>query len=250
MREGSAGAAARSRADWERLGESDPLWAVLMKPDTKNGGWDREEFLATGRAEVAASLDHLRELGSLPLPGRALDFGCGAGRTAIALAATFEEVTGLDVSPGMLRAARSLDTSGRCRFVLSERDDLAGHGDGSFDLVYSSLVLQHLPPDLGWSMLAELARVTAPGGALVVQLTTRPTRSAKGLLFRYAPWPLIRLGQRLVLRYPAPMRMQAFDPRRVRAVLAAAGLEVLDVVEDTTYGGHWVYHRYFAVRPS
>ncbi|NHA67242.1 class I SAM-dependent methyltransferase [Phycicoccus flavus] len=247
---GHRDAAAEARADWALLGERDPLWAVLMRPGTKDGGWDAEEFLATGRAEVAAALDHLRSLGHEPAGDVALDFGCGAGRTAVALAGTFGRVVGLDVSPGMLARARALDPTGRCEFVLSDREDLSRFPDGSFDLVYSSLVLQHLPPALAWPMLAELARVVRPGGALVVQTTTRVLPSFKGLVFRYAPWPLIRFGQRVLLRYPAPMRMHAFPPARVEAVLAGAGLAVRDRVPDPTYGGHWVYDRWFAVRPA
>lgn len=237
------------RRDWERLGDKDPLWAVLVRPGTKNGGWDEQEFLATGRAEVEASLAHLAALGVRPGTHTALDFGSGAGRLSLALAEHFEHVIGVDVSPGMVAKARSLDTTGgRCTFVLNPRDDLSLFDDASVDLTYSSLVIQHLPPEQARTALRELARVTRPGGALVVLLATETLPGAKGLLFKHAPLQLLRLGQRVVLRYPAPMRMHGFSEPEVVDLLEAAGMDVLDRVPDHAQGGHWTYHRYYAVK--
>jgi len=239
----------QARRDWERLGDRDPLWAVLVRPGTKNGRWAAADFLATGRAEVDASLAHLASLGVRLGPGPALDFGCGAGRLTQALAAHVETVIGIDVSAAMLATAAELDvTEGRCRFVRNEDEDLRRFGDGTFDLVYTSLVLQHLPPTQGREMLAELARVTAPGGALVVQVPTALIPSPKALVLRHAPWPVIRFLQRAVLGYPAPMRMHPFTEEEVVGILGRHGVDVLDRVEDTTNGGDWTYHRYFAVK--
>ncbi len=237
------------RRDWERLGARDPLWAVLVRPGTKNGGWDEQAFLATGRAEVDASLARLGELGVTLRTGDALDFGSGAGRLSLALARHFERVVGVDVSPGMVEKARSLDTSGgRCTFVLNPRDDLSLFADDSVDLTYSSLVLQHLPPEQARLALAELARITRPGGALVVLLATETLPGVKGMLFKHAPLRLLRFGQRVVLRYPAPMRMHGVPEAEVVALLESAGMDVLDRVPDESQGGHWTYHRYFAVK--
>ena len=78
----------------------------------------------------------------------------------------------------MLAEARRLDRSGgRCRFVLNTEPDLAFLADGSVDLVYSSLVLQHLPPGYARRYLAEFARVLAPGGAAVFQVVTGRART-------------------------------------------------------------------------
>jgi SAM-dependent methyltransferase len=237
------------RADWTRLGADDPLWAVLIRPGTRHGGWDPAEFLATGRDEVGTALAHLDRLGALPRLTRVLDFGCGAGRATQALAAHATEVVGVDVSATMLEAARRIDrTAARCTFVLNDRPDLSRFTDRSFDLVYSSLVLQHLPPDLARGYLAELARVLRPGGAMAVQVATRPTASVKGLLFRYAPQSVLRFGQCRILGYPAPMRMHAMSADEFTAAVGRYGVRLLDSVEDTTYGGHWIYHRHFAVR--
>jgi len=239
------------RRDWDTLGAEDPLWAVLMKPGTRHGGWDVDDFLATGRAEVDAALQHLATLRPAAPIRRALDFGCGAGRLTQALAVHVAEVVGVDVAASMLDVARRLDRSdGRCTFVLNERDDLGDFADGSFDLVYSSLVLQHLPPEAARRFLTELGRVLRPGGAVVVQVASTPLVNPKGLLFRYAPRRLLRFGQQKLLGYPAPMRMHGLSGDDVAAALRTSGVEVVDVTEDLTYGGHWRYHRYYAIARS
>ena len=43
-------------ADWEQLAELDPMWAILSSPEQRFGGWDDEEFFATGEREVAELL--------------------------------------------------------------------------------------------------------------------------------------------------------------------------------------------------
>jgi ubiquinone/menaquinone biosynthesis C-methylase UbiE len=159
------------RRDWTTLGAEDPLWAVLVQPGKRGGRWDVEEFLATGRADVEETV---RWLGELDLPTRwerALDFGCGVGRLSQALAAHAEEVVAVDIAPPMLDAARRLDRSGgRIRFVLNDAADLSQFPDGHFDLVYSALVLQHLPRPVIDGYLAEFLRVLRPGGIAVVGL--------------------------------------------------------------------------------
>ena len=45
---------------WRRLGADDPLWAVYVAPGTRHGGWDLEDFLETGRAEVLWKPVHAR----------------------------------------------------------------------------------------------------------------------------------------------------------------------------------------------
>ena len=60
------------------LSEADPLWAICVAPDARGGGWDENEFYATGMAEVESTLARARKLGLTASGTRALDFGCGA----------------------------------------------------------------------------------------------------------------------------------------------------------------------------
>jgi SAM-dependent methyltransferase len=237
----------RTRQDWTTLGARDPLWAVLVTPQGRHDAWDREAFLATGRAEVTEVLTRIRDGGWAPGHGSALDFGCGAGRLTQALRDHFDHVVGVDFSVPMLARARELDADRRCDFVHNDRADLSVLADASFDLAYSSLVLQHIPTALARAYLSELLRVVRPGGLVVVQVASRPDTSARGLLTRVMPRPLMRFVQRRLLGYPAPMDMYRLSPADVSAATHAWG-QVVASWDEPMYGGHWVYTRYLLER--
>jgi len=233
------------RADWTRLGAEDPLWAVLVADDKRGGRWDADEFLELGRQDVARSRADLAGLGLPTTWDRVLDFGCGAGRLSQALAAHAAEVVGLDVSAPMLETARRLDRSGgRCSFVLSEDPDLRAFPEGSFDLVYTERVLQHLPRPVLETYLAEFLRVLRPGGVAVLHCTTRPLWTLRGVVWRFAPLSLVRWAQRRLLHYPAPMRMTALPESRVRALVASSGGRLVASIPVHEPETHWEARRY------
>jgi SAM-dependent methyltransferase len=91
-----------------------------------------------------------------------------------ALAAAFDRATGVDVAAPMIALAGRHNTApDRCRFVTNRSAHLGRFASDSFDLVYSRMVLQHMPPRLVRAYIPELFRVLAPGGALVFQLPER-----------------------------------------------------------------------------
>ena len=180
--------------------------------------------------------------------GRALDFGCGAGRLTRPLATRFELAVGVDIAQEMLDlAARDNPVASRCEFVCNTEPDLARFGDGKFDLVYSSWVLQHLPPRLAMAYLAEFARVLRPGGSLIVDVPTRARWTLKGMGYRLLPPSALGFVQKRLLGYPAQMRMHGMPEHRVRAWLAAHDVEVL-AAEPESYHPDWYELRYFARR--
>jgi SAM-dependent methyltransferase len=233
---------------WRTLSRDDPFWAICVDPEARGGGWDVTRFYATGAAEVEATLARARQLRLSASGARALDFGCGAGRLTRPLADRFDLVTGVDIAPEMLDLARRDNpAAGRCEFVLNDRPDLAALADGEFDLVYSSVVLQHLPRALIRAYLAELARVLRPGGSLIVQLPTRPRWTPRGVAYRCLPPAVLGVVQRRLLGYPAPMRMHGMGERRVRRLLAAHGVQVL-AADPAAYHPDWHERRYFGRR--
>jgi SAM-dependent methyltransferase len=165
----------RHRQDWDRLADTDALWAVLTAPGTKGGQWNVDEFFATGDAEIAHVLTVAETLGRPSSRERALDFGCGVGRLTRALAARFDAVVGVDVSAGMIeQAQRHNGMYPACEFRLNTDEDLRQFGSDSFDFVYSNIVLQHLrsvPEITGY--LDELIRITRPDGLTVFGLANR-----------------------------------------------------------------------------
>lgn len=125
-------------------------------------GWDAkfgDDLPAYGKAVEAAGL----------APGDlALDVGCGTGRALPALSAAVAptgRVIGLDITPDMLAEARAAGRDDRAGLVLGDARRLP-IADGTADAVFAAGLVQHLPdPGAG---LAELARVTRPGGRLII----------------------------------------------------------------------------------
>ena len=233
------------RRDWTKLGAEDPLWAVLVQPGKRGGRWDVQEFLATGRVDVEQTTAWLAQLGQPTRWQRALDFGCGVGRLSQALTAYADEVIGVDIAPSMLETARELDRSpGNVRFVLNDGADLSQFADGHFDLVYSALVLQHLPRPAVDGYLAEFLRVLRPGGVAVVGLPTKPARTAKGFIWKVAPYRLISWAQCRILGYPAPMRMTPVPHADMVRLVADHGGEILGHRPDLPYTEDWKCSRY------
>ncbi|WP_329004385.1 class I SAM-dependent methyltransferase [Kribbella sp. NBC_00709] len=94
-----------------------------------------------------------------------LDVGCGPGRTTGLLARRGLQVTGIDLSPGMIEVARrdhpDLD------FRVGTMTALE-FGDGSASGVVSWWSIIHLPRDVVPQAFAEFYRVLAPGGVLLM----------------------------------------------------------------------------------
>lgn len=98
--------------------------------------------------------------------GKVLDVGCGTGVLAGRLAAEGYDLTGVDPSEGMLEEARR-NVAG-ATFVQGDGTDLPFEDD-VFDLTYCVAVMHHVAaaPDVK-KTLAEMVRVTRPGGQIMV----------------------------------------------------------------------------------
>jgi ubiquinone/menaquinone biosynthesis C-methylase UbiE len=95
---------------------------------------------------------------------RALDAGTGAGTLALALAPLVREVVGVDVVPELLKRARA-HAPANVSFVEGDATNLPFEA-GSFDLACTRRTLHHIAhPERA---VAELTRVTAPGGRVFV----------------------------------------------------------------------------------
>jgi ubiquinone/menaquinone biosynthesis C-methylase UbiE len=154
--------------------------------------YDRLRPAGDGWNELAA-----RSLAALEGARRLVDVGCGTGRFAVLAAERLgARVWGVDASAEMLREAKKRPGA---RGVGWRRAD-AGHlpfRDGWFDAAHSHLVL-HLVADRP-AAIAELARVLAPGGRLVVG-TFAPEHFREFFLNPYFPSiPAIDLA-----RFPDP----------------------------------------------
>jgi len=157
--------------NWEALAQSDPLFAILSDPAKAGGRWDVADFFASGEAHVKRTIEVIEALGITMPSGGCLDFGCGVGRLTRPWAARFARTVGVDVSRSMIRAARaSHQAPPLIEFVHNRHPDLRLFASESFDLVHTSLVLQHIPPDISLRYIREFFRVTKPGGLVVFQI--------------------------------------------------------------------------------
>jgi len=74
---------------------------------------------------------------------RALDFGCGAGRSTRFLGRLGFQTVGVDISPEMIRMARSIDPGGDYRLI--GEGDLGDFEEGSMDLILSAFTFDNIP---------------------------------------------------------------------------------------------------------
>jgi SAM-dependent methyltransferase len=221
--------------DWNELAQLDPHWAILTSPGKRFGRWDTDEFFATGTAEAEAFMRRAAELGVPNARGRALDFGCGLGRMTRALAQHFDECVGLDISEEMVRGARdaNADVEG-LSFVVNRADDLSRFPDASFDLVYSMIVLQHVP-DRGAieSYVREFCRVLRPGGLAVFSLPSHIPAIYRLQWRRRLYLGLRRLGLSAELLYRRlylmPIAMSSMPERDMVRLVESGGAQMVSV---------------------
>jgi SAM-dependent methyltransferase len=97
-----------------------------------------------------------------------LDVACGPGILACAFAKVARHVTGIDLTPAMLDRARLLQEEQRLTNLSWRHGDVLPlpYPDAAFTLVVSRFAFHHLL-DPG-AVLAEMRRVCAPGGTVMV----------------------------------------------------------------------------------
>ena len=96
---------------------------------------------------------------------KALDFGCGTGRSTRFLRKLGFDVIGVDVSEDMLRVARDLDPSGDYHLVPG--DDLTEFAPETFDLIVSLFTFDNIPGTAKVRILSDLRNLLRPDGTTV-----------------------------------------------------------------------------------
>jgi SAM-dependent methyltransferase len=111
---------------------------------------------------------HIRAV--VPPPAKILEVGTGTGANAVFLAAQGYDVVAVDSSPEVLESAARLAKYFRvpCRFELADGFDLSPYY-GSFDLVFSSGVIEHFSPEEAVRFLREQSKA---GTSVLVTVPT------------------------------------------------------------------------------
>jgi ubiquinone/menaquinone biosynthesis C-methylase UbiE len=145
--------------------------------------------------------------------GRILEVAIGTGRS-LEFYAPDVELTGVDLSPAMLRRARrrATELGLKSAFRVADVEHLP-YDDASFDTVVCALGLCSIPrPDVA---VSEMARVLKPGGTLLL------------LDHIGSSWPPVWLAQWLLERVTILTSGEHLT-RRQLPVVTAAGLDVVE----------------------
>jgi len=102
---------------------------------------------------------------------RAIDFGCGTGRSTRFLRKLGLTVTGVDIAEDMLRIARATDPAGDYRLVPGA--NLDEFPVGSCDLVLSAFTFDNIPGAMKTRIFRDLAKLLTPAG-IIVSLVSSP----------------------------------------------------------------------------
>ena len=188
-------------------------------------------------------------LGKCARGARALDFGCGAARSTRFLRDLGFEAIGVDISELMLREARRLDPAGDYRLIAD--GSLAEFASGTLDVILAAFTFDNIPTDRKSRALCELQRILAPGGCLVLVVSTPAIYCHEWASFSTRDYPA---NLRAADGEPVHIVMLDVPDRRpvvdilcgdgcYRALFAAASLAVVESLQPLATGAEpvqWV----------
>ena len=215
------------------MGALDPYHAVLTSEAFRRENLTEQaltSFFESGERHVAWIFQNIRKrIDPQFAPRSALDFGCGVGRILIPLARNCERVVGVDVSPKMIEEARNhLGAHAITNVELVQSDDGLRRVEGTFDLVHSFVVLQHIPVSRGEQIFRHLVEKLNDGGVGTIHLTFSNREPLAARLSRAVQKnvPLARGVANLMkgrgFGHPM-MQMNDYSLNRIMPLLASAG---------------------------
>lgn len=125
-------------------------------------GQDPDVYMA---AKTQALLDLTRRHLGDPSLVDALDVGCGTGEAERHLLGHIRSVTGVDVSPAMIKRAREANPGAAFREYDGNR---LPYDDETFGLVFAVCVVHHVRPSSWREFVGEMARVVTRDGLVAI----------------------------------------------------------------------------------
>jgi ubiquinone/menaquinone biosynthesis C-methylase UbiE len=181
--------------------------------------WFMDTFLFRGKLrELKLRTANLADI----QPGeQVLDVGCGTGTLAIEVARRWSagRVSGVDPGPQQIARARSKATRRNLpiSFQIGVIEQLP-FPDQSFNVVFSTLMMHHLPAPLKRQGLAEIARVLKAGGRLVIaDFTHKKERQGQAVRFHAGGSRMHDLAALLKDAGFQHLEMQEMQPARFSA---------------------------------
>lgn len=142
--------------------------SAMPAPNPNKTLWEKGDF-----TEIAAFMREsggavARSLGVTPTL-KVLDLGCGDGTTAVPLAQSGADVTGIDIGRNLVEAGNKRAAAlglKQLKFQEGDATNLQGVPDRSFNLTVSVFGAMFAPRP--FDVAKEMVRVTKPGGRIVM----------------------------------------------------------------------------------
>ncbi|MEW6014915.1 MAG: class I SAM-dependent methyltransferase [Candidatus Zixiibacteriota bacterium] len=168
---------------------------------------------------------------------RALDFGCGTGRSSRYLKNLGFDVIGIDISASMIAKARELDPGGDYRLVPDSESGLQSL-DLEVDLVLSAFTFDNIPTrEKKIALFKGLGRILSHEGCLINLVSSPEIYRHEWVSFSTKDFPenrQARSGDRVKIIITAvedsrPVEDIVWDDADYRQVYQEAGLEIVEV---------------------
>jgi SAM-dependent methyltransferase len=165
----------KMRLDWDQRARENARYYVA----TGQEEWSDEEYFRSGEINVEREI--LTDMGNIcqgldPSQMNVLEIGCGTGRITRALAKTFGNVYGVDISGEMIeRAKMALRDYSNARVFQNNGRDLDVVRDAlngkTIDFAFSYIVFQHIPSrDVIENYVREVYTLLRPGALFKFQV--------------------------------------------------------------------------------
>jgi SAM-dependent methyltransferase len=190
---------------------------------------------ATSHTDVEAAL----LARALPENATVLEAGCGRRSRLGEHRGRIAHLVGVDLDVDAGRENRAVD-----EFVAADLGRPLPFSDESFDLVYANFVVEHLRhPEVTFR---EWRRILRPGGALILLTSnaSNPYLAGARVLPERVRVLAKRVGPGVATRDVFPASYRANKPKTLRAMLASAGFQPVELVYVATL------HRYAGERPA
>ncbi len=233
--------------DWEDWGADNPYFGVLSDPKflghKLNTSELADEFYRSGIGDISLVMRHVSTLKGPKRFSHAIDFGCGVGRLTVPLSKYADRVSGLDVSPSIIKTANKTTPKAfkkKIKYIVS--NDALDNLPKQYDLVHSFIVLQHIPPSRGEIIIKKLVDGLTDGGFIALHVTYAYNAPRFKKLVIWARNHFVPLHYLLNLIKGNPltmprMRMHTYDLNNIMQIINKSG--VSETMQTTTdHGGY------------